>query len=162
MTSEQQDTWIVSTWFLCVRAILASKIASREESVLLALIVTAQAAVETGYGQHRNGGRNSLWNMKGGSATSGTRRVTKEYRDGVGYIHEVAIFRDYETIDDAAVDAASWWLRRMTRAKMRDARASAIVAAFGPKYATEPAYVSMLTSMLQRVYHVVISQSNSQ
>lgn len=64
-----------------------------------AYILTAQAAIESGWGKHQSGKFN-FGGIKAGKNTPGTYKSTTEWSPSKGYYKSVEKFRDFTSIDD--------------------------------------------------------------
>lgn len=74
-------------------------LAKRNLDPQYAYILTAQSAIESGWGEHQSGKFN-FGGIKAGKSTSGTYKKTKEWSPTKGYYHSVEKFRDFTSIDD--------------------------------------------------------------
>ncbi len=131
----------------------ADKIGVRPELLL------AQAALETGWGQHINrhvdgSSSHNLFNIKAGANWDGGRVAisTLEYRDGVAR-HERAAFRAYDSYADSFDDYVNFLQSRpryQPALEQADDPESFIRELHGAGYATDPAYADKIIDIMQR------------
>jgi len=131
----------------------ADKLGVRPELLL------AQAALETGWGQHINrhvdgSSSHNLFNIKAGGNWDGGRVAisTLEYRDGVAR-HERAAFRAYDSYADSFDDYVDFLQSRpryQSALEQADDAESFIRELHGAGYATDPAYADKIINIMQR------------
>lgn len=142
-----------------VRRFSAAAEAAARASGVPALLILAQAALETGWGRHEtraadgSGGHN-LFGIKAGAGWKGarTRNATHEYVDGTRITARES-FRVYDSYADSFADHA--------RLIGRDPRYAAVRQATSPEqaahalqasgYATDPRYAEKLISVMHRI-----------
>jgi flagellar protein FlgJ len=121
-------------------------------------VLLAQAALETGWGQHvtrgRQGPSNNLFNIKAGPDWPGARVAvaTVEYRDGVA-VREHAEFRAYESVEGSFDDYVDFIESnpRYRRALERAADGEHYLRELQDAgYATDPAYADKILSIVNR------------
>jgi flagellar protein FlgJ len=121
-------------------------------------VLLAQAALETGWGQHvtadRSGSSNNLFNIKAGGSWSGSTVTvgTVEYRRGVA-VRESAAFRAYDSLEAAFSDYVSFiegsprYQAALEKAGDGEAYLRELQAA---GYATDPQYADKILSIMER------------
>ncbi len=131
----------------------ADKLGVRPELLL------AQAALETGWGQHISqhadgSSSHNLFNIKAGNDWDGGRVAisTLEYRDGLAR-HERAAFRAYDSYADSFDDYVDFLQSRpryQPALEQADDPESFIRELHGAGYATDPAYADKIINIMQR------------
>ncbi len=131
------------------------------------LMMVAQAALETGWGQHviQAAGEHSfnLFNIKADASWAGPAigKQTLEYKDGVA-VQEAARFRQYGSFEDSFKDFIDF-IQRHPRYQQALEQAeddpSFIQALHTAGYATDPNYSDKVLSVLDRVKALVDAES---
>ncbi|HEB55643.1 MAG TPA: flagellar assembly peptidoglycan hydrolase FlgJ [Gammaproteobacteria bacterium] len=122
-------------------------------------VLLAQAALETGWGQHisrhRDGSSShNLFNIKAGNSWDGKRVAirTLEYRDGLAR-HERAAFRAYDSYADSFADYVDFLQsgpRYQPALQRVDDPKTFIRELHGAGYATDPDYANKIIDIMQR------------
>ncbi len=122
-------------------------------------VLLAQAALETGWGQHvlqgQQGSSNNLFNIKDGGDWVGptVQRGVLEYRDGVA-VREQSSFRAYETMADSFADYVEFlqssprYSEALAQAGDGEAYLRELQAA---GYATDPRYADKVLDVRSRI-----------
>ncbi len=131
------------------------------------LLMVAQAALETGWGQHviQAAGEHSfnLFNIKADASWSGPAigKQTLEYKDGVA-VQDAARFRQYSSFEESFKDFIDF-IQRHPRYQQALEQAehdpSFIQALHSAGYATDPNYSDKVLSVLDRVKTLVDAES---
>jgi flagellar protein FlgJ len=145
------ESFVASLWPLAQQT--AEELGTRPD------VIIAQAALETGWGQHmlnRPDGQSSfnLFNIKAGAAWRGetVAKRTLEYQDGVA-VQELAQFRAYGSFAESFADYAEFlrgnprYGEALQQAGRPERFAHALQAA---GYATDPEYAQKIISIMRR------------
>ncbi|MGC8508764.1 MAG: flagellar assembly peptidoglycan hydrolase FlgJ [Thiomonas sp.] len=131
-----------------IASILPSVQAAAKQLGVAPVAILAQAALETGWGQHTPG--NNVFGVKAGSGWSGStvQTLTQEFRNGVASVGTAA-FRAYQNVSESVQNYAALLARpRYQAARDQGNDISAFATALQRSgYATDPHYAAKLVAI---------------